>query len=151
MRATTLNVNGDELEVAAPAHWTLLEVLRYRLGLTGSKQGCDKGDRGACTVLMDGKPVLSCLVLAASAADANAKGTSRLKSIRQFKEPVDLPPLTEQALKQLNWSSRPQNKIVERVGAALVRNTNDTCTNGQTFCCCYLMVAQDQGRSAIRD
>jgi aerobic-type carbon monoxide dehydrogenase small subunit (CoxS/CutS family) len=61
-----LEVNGDPLEVSAPDHWTLLEVLRYRLGLTGSKQGCDKGDCGACTVLVDGKPVLACLTLGAT-------------------------------------------------------------------------------------
>jgi len=65
MRVLTLDVNGDRTEVAAPEHWTLLEVLRYRLGLTGSKQGCDKGDCGACTVLVEGKPVLACLTLAA--------------------------------------------------------------------------------------
>jgi aerobic-type carbon monoxide dehydrogenase small subunit (CoxS/CutS family) len=53
--------------VAAPDHWTLLEVLRYRLGLVGSKQGCDKGDCGACTVLVDGQPLLACLTLAALA------------------------------------------------------------------------------------
>jgi aerobic-type carbon monoxide dehydrogenase small subunit (CoxS/CutS family) len=67
MRILRLEVNGDTLPVAAPSHWTLLEVLRYELGLTGSKQGCDKGDCGACTVLLDGKPVLSCLTLAALA------------------------------------------------------------------------------------
>lgn len=61
-----LQVNGDALDVSAPDHWTLLEVLRYRLGLTGSKQGCDKGDCGACTVLVDGKPWLACLTLAKS-------------------------------------------------------------------------------------
>ncbi len=65
MRALRLKVNGDTLDTAAPAHWTLLEVLRYRLGLTGSKQGCDKGDCGACTVLLDGRPVLACITLAA--------------------------------------------------------------------------------------
>jgi aerobic-type carbon monoxide dehydrogenase small subunit (CoxS/CutS family) len=61
-----LKVNGDLHEVAAPDHWTLLEVLRYRLGLTGSKQGCDKGDCGACTVLVDGAPWLACITLAAT-------------------------------------------------------------------------------------
>ena len=64
MRILRLRVNGAEVRPAAPDHWTLLEVLRYELGLTGSKQGCDKGDCGACTVLLDGKPVLSCITLA---------------------------------------------------------------------------------------
>jgi len=65
MHVLSLRVNGDRLRVAAPAHWSLLEVLRYELGLTGSKQGCDKGDCGACTVLIDGAPRLACLELAA--------------------------------------------------------------------------------------
>jgi aerobic-type carbon monoxide dehydrogenase small subunit (CoxS/CutS family) len=67
MTAMQLTVNGDVHEVDAPDHWTLLEVLRYRLGLTGSKQGCDKGDCGACTVLVDGEPMISCLMLAREA------------------------------------------------------------------------------------
>jgi aerobic-type carbon monoxide dehydrogenase small subunit (CoxS/CutS family) len=67
MRVLRLTVNGDEVRVAAPSHWTLLEVLRYQLGLTGTKQGCDKGDCGACTVLLDGEPTLSCLLPAALA------------------------------------------------------------------------------------
>jgi carbon-monoxide dehydrogenase small subunit len=57
-----LEINGDRHEVGVPTHFTLLETLRYVLGLTGSKQGCDKGDCGACTVLMDGEAVLSCIL-----------------------------------------------------------------------------------------
>ncbi len=60
----SLTVNGEPVTVLATPSETLLEVLRYRLGLTGSKQGCDKGDCGACTVLVDGRPVLGCLTLA---------------------------------------------------------------------------------------
>ena len=64
-----LRVNGEPRAVAAPMHWTLLEVLRYELDLIGSKQGCDKGDCGACTVQIDGRPVLACLTLATQAVD----------------------------------------------------------------------------------
>ena len=59
-----LRVNGESRECAVTPGTTLLEALRYGLGLTGSKQGCDKGDCGACTVVMDGAPVLSCISLA---------------------------------------------------------------------------------------
>lgn len=58
----TLQINGDEIQVGVPTHYTLLEALRYGLGLTGSKQGCDKGDCGACTVLLDGRAHLSCIL-----------------------------------------------------------------------------------------
>ena len=58
-----LRVNGEERECLAPVHHTLLEVLREELGLTGTKHGCELGECGTCTVLLDGKPVLSCLTL----------------------------------------------------------------------------------------
>ena len=60
-------VNGDAHEFLCDPRETLLDALRDRLELTGSKEGCGTGDCGACTVLLDGRPVCSCLVLAAEA------------------------------------------------------------------------------------
>jgi aerobic-type carbon monoxide dehydrogenase small subunit (CoxS/CutS family) len=58
-----LQVNGEVRECLAPVHHTLLEVLREDLGLPGTKHGCELGECGTCAVLLDGKPVLSCLTL----------------------------------------------------------------------------------------
>jgi carbon-monoxide dehydrogenase small subunit len=59
----TIHVNGEEEIVEVPAHWTLLQMLRYRMGLTGTKNGCAGGECGACTVMLDGEPVNACMVL----------------------------------------------------------------------------------------
>jgi aerobic-type carbon monoxide dehydrogenase small subunit (CoxS/CutS family) len=58
-----LRLNGEQVELLVPVHKTLLEVLREDLGLTGTKHGCELGECGTCTVLVDSSPQLSCLVL----------------------------------------------------------------------------------------
>ena len=84
-----LHINGETYEVLTEIHKTLLEVLREDLGLTGTKRGCDLGVCGACTVLMDGKPYLSCLTLA---ADAQRK---EILTIEGLSQNGDLHPLQE--------------------------------------------------------
>jgi aerobic-type carbon monoxide dehydrogenase small subunit (CoxS/CutS family) len=65
----SLTLNGEPAEVAFARHKTLLEVLREDLGLTGTKHGCELGECGTCTVLVDGRSILSCLMLGLDAAD----------------------------------------------------------------------------------
>lgn len=69
----TLTVNGDQHTLLAPPNRTLLDLLREQLDLTGSKHGCDIGDCGACTVLVDGQPVLGCITLAHAADGRSVK------------------------------------------------------------------------------
>jgi len=74
-RLTTirLEINSEPVEAAFAPHKTLLEVLREDLGLTGTKHGCELGECGTCTVLLDGQPVLSCLVLGAACEGRHIK------------------------------------------------------------------------------
>lgn len=76
----TLTVNGRVHEVEVEPRERLLDVIRYKLGYTGTKEGCGTGDCGACTILLDGKPVNSCLILAIS---ANGKSILTVEGIAQ--------------------------------------------------------------------
>lgn len=75
-----LTVNAEKRRVAVRPADTLLRVLREKMGLSGAKPGCENGDCGACTVLLDGLPVKSCLVLAVEAADRAVTTVEGLKN-----------------------------------------------------------------------
>jgi carbon-monoxide dehydrogenase small subunit len=66
-----LKVNGEVEQVDVPSHMTLLQMLREKLALTGTKNGCSAGECGACTVMMNGEPVNSCMVLAVECEGAD--------------------------------------------------------------------------------
>ena len=76
----TTKVNGDEVEYLCETEETLLDVLRDHLGLTGAKEGCGTGDCGACSVVMDGRLVCSCLVLG---AEADGKEVATVEGIAE--------------------------------------------------------------------
>ena len=84
----TLQVNGDHYEVAVEPWRTLNEVLRDDLRLTGTKLGCGDGDCGACTVLLDGRSVLSCLTLAVAADGSDIRTVEGLASARDRLHPI---------------------------------------------------------------
>jgi len=93
-RAVSFTVNGEPLELELEPYRSLLDVLRNEASLTGTKKGCDVGDCGACTVILDGKPVNSCLVLGVEAQGA------RIETIEGLQRPDGtLHPLQESFLK----------------------------------------------------
>jgi carbon-monoxide dehydrogenase small subunit len=79
-KAIQLSVNGQQVQVSVGGSETLLDCLRNQLGLTGTKKGCDQGDCGACTVLVDGIPVNSCLMLA---LEAHGKDITTIEGLAQ--------------------------------------------------------------------
>ncbi|MGL5511625.1 MAG: (2Fe-2S)-binding protein, partial [Sporomusa sp.] len=76
-----LNVNGEKASVTIRPSYTLLHVLRDQLSLTGAKPGCENGDCGACTVLVDGMPIKSCLMLAVEAIGHEVTTVEGLKNV----------------------------------------------------------------------
>lgn len=82
-RSVAFVLNGYPCEVEVEPRWTLLRLLREGLGLTGTKEGCDSGDCGSCTVLMDGRAVNSCLVLA---MDAKGKEVLTIEGLAKAEE-----------------------------------------------------------------
>ena len=88
-KSISLRVNGVERQVEVEARTTLLELVRERLGLTGAKLGCDIQVCGACTLLLNGKPVSSCSVLAVDAADCDVltlEGLGTAESLHPLQE-----------------------------------------------------------------
>jgi aerobic-type carbon monoxide dehydrogenase small subunit (CoxS/CutS family) len=79
-RAIQFVLNGETIQVEVPPNWTLLRLLREKLGLTGTKEGCGIGECGACTVLLDETPVHACLVLALKAAGRDVQTVEGLGS-----------------------------------------------------------------------
>ena len=90
----TLRVNGESYDLMIAPYRTLLDVLREEIHLTGSKKGCDVGDCGACTVLLDGKPVNACLVVAATAEG------SEIMTIEGLAQDGNLHPLQQAFVKE---------------------------------------------------
>ena len=89
-----LRVNGEDYDLEVKVSRTLLEVIREDIGLIGTKKGCDTGDCGACTVLVDGKPIVSCLVLA---VDAQRKEILTIEGLSS--DPLYLHPLQKAFLR----------------------------------------------------
>ena len=150
-----LTVNGEPRQVLAEPYYSLLDTLRDELRLTGTKKGCDEGDCGACTVLLNGVPVTSCLVLAHSAHDAKVTTVEGLAT-REGLHPVQqafaeygglqcgfcTPGLIMSAVGLLEKNANPTEEEVKyAIGGNLCR-----CT-GYTKVVQAIMAAAEQSRS----
>ncbi len=111
----SLYVNGNEERMEIRTNETLLEILRDRLGLMGTKEGCGAGDCGACTVLLDGEPVKSCLVLAIRIEGRNVTTIEGLSEIGR------LHPLQEAFLRHGAYQCGFCTRGMIMAGAALLR------------------------------
>lgn len=93
-KTLTLTINGERMEFDVAPNLTLIDLLREQLGLTGTRAGCDSGACGACTVIVDGEPVLSCMTLAVRCRDKQITTIEGLASSGNGK----LHPLQESAI-----------------------------------------------------
>src|SRR5678815_2223384 len=122
-----LTVNGEPVEILFDPYKTLLEVLREDLGLTGTKHGCELGECGACAVLVDSRPVLSCLLLALECAGSD------VRTVEGLAQGAALHPLQES---------------FADLGAAQC----GYCTPGMLMTACALLEkSPDPGREEIRE
>jgi xanthine dehydrogenase YagT iron-sulfur-binding subunit len=85
----TLNVNGKDCQVIIEPNMTLKQVLQFHLGLTGAKEMCDRGACGSCTVIMDGRPALSCNILAAGCEGKTIETVEGIAAIPKWKPLID--------------------------------------------------------------
>ena len=85
----TIEVNGQTHDLEIDTRWSLLHVLREELGLTGAKRGCDRGECGACTVLLDDMPVNACMILAATVSGR------RIRTVEGLSSPDSLHPIQQ--------------------------------------------------------
>ena len=85
----TLNINGKNCDILLEPHWTLKQALQFKLGLTGAKHMCDRGACGSCTVIMDGRPILSCQILAAECEGAAIQTVEGIAADPKWKPLID--------------------------------------------------------------
>jgi carbon-monoxide dehydrogenase small subunit len=103
--AVTTTINGDEVDFICQPDESLLDVLRNRLGLMGSKEGCGTGDCGACSTMVDGRLVCSCLVLGAEAQGAE------IETIEGMADGGDLHPCSKSSLRVLPCNAASAHRV----------------------------------------
>ena len=151
-RLVRLHVNGKVHEVVVPPQRTLLEVLREDLGLTGTKHGCELGECGACTVLVGGRPVLACLLLAVEAEGAE------VLTVEGLGHPGVLDPLQEAFIEagalQCGYCTPgfllAAKALLDRNPAPTREEIREALSGNLCRCTGYLRIAQAVERAAVK-